>query len=184
MAREYDRSWKKAQKTFKKCRTRKRKKEIKEKAKAKQGVDSLFLTQILKCHDSFIGCYAENEIDSLTFGNLPCYLIVNIDSSNMPGSHWIALGIFSHSIEIFDPLGFDIFQWTRIPCDLLEFLHRMSITKKIKISKRIQSDSSNMCGFYCLFYLFMRKHLSMKNLLAYFNSNLTVNDTILNNFFM
>ena len=159
------------------------KEKTKNKINGPVGVSSTVLVSALNCFPHFIGCVAENEIDDLVFGRLPCFIIVNIDSSNLPGSHWLALGIFAKSIEILDPLGFDIFNWSRIPCILLNFLHRMSVTRKVVIGKRIQSDKSTLCGFYCLFYMFMRRHMSMRRLLSYFYSKLSFNDSVLLNFF-
>ena len=147
------------------------------------GVSSTVLVSALNCFPHFIGCVAENEIDDLVFGRLPCFIIVNIDSANLPGSHWLALGIFPESIEIFDPLGFDIFNWTRVPCNLLNFLHRMSVTRYVSVAKRVQSDTSTLCGFYCLFYIFMRRFTSMKHILSYFDSKLSCNDSVLLKFF-
>ena len=144
-----------------------------------------YITEQLNCFPNFIGCIPENELDHLVIGTLyPCYLIVNIDSGTMPGSHWIAIGIFSKSIEVFDSLGFDIFNWPRVPCSLLKFVHRLSVTRELKVSKRLQSDHSNLCGYYCLFYIFMRKHTCMETLLSYFGSKLLHNDSILKKFFL
>ena len=159
------------------------KEKTKNKINGPVGVSSTVLVSALNCFPHFIGCVAENEIDDLVFGRLPCFIIVNIDSANLPGSHWLALGIFPESIEIFDPLGFDIFNWTRVPCNLLNFLHRMSVTRYVSVAKRVQSDNSVLCGFYCLFYIFMRRFTSMKHILSYFDSKLSCNDSVLLNFF-
>ena len=72
-------------------------------------------------------CLAEDEIDSTAIQSFPSYFIVNIDSSEKSGSHWISLGIYKNEIEIFDPLGFKIFKWSSIPCKLLQFLHRLGL---------------------------------------------------------
>jgi len=138
---------------------------------------------MLNCFPNFIGCLPENELDNIVFNSLPCFIIVNIDSGNLPGSHWITLGIFPRSIEIFDSLGFDIFNWSRVPCTLLNFVHRLSVTREIIVSPRIQSDHSTLCGFYCLFYIFMRYFTCMKSVLSYFGPKFSCNDSILLKFF-
>ena len=158
-------------------------KKIKKKKTKISGVSGSMLTQKLNCFPNFLGCLPENELKNLTLRSLPCFIIVNIDSGNMPGSHWITLGIFPKSIEIFDPLGFDIFNWTRVPCTLLAFVHRLSVTRKVIVANRIQSDSSTLCGFYCLFYMFFRKHTCMQTILSYFDTKLSCNDSILLKFF-
>ena len=136
-------------------------------------------------HANFIGCFAENELKTLTVTSFPVFLIVNVDSSEMKGSHWISIGIFRDVIEIFDPLGFDLFNWNRVPCDFFRFLHRMSVSRHVKISPRVQSDKSHMCGFYAIFYIMQRPLTTFVKLYNCFNlTNFTVNDSILNKFFM
>ena len=125
---------------------------IKKALETKKGLDSDLINRILKCSPHFIGCFAENEIKSLYFGSLPCFLIVNLDSSYMVGSHWIGIGIFKNKIEVFDSLGFDIFNWPRVPCTLMRLLQQAAVSKRVRISKRLQPDSSSLCGLYSIFY--------------------------------
>ena len=102
----------------------------------------------------------------------------------MKGSHWIAIGIFNDKIEIFDPLGFDIFNWSKVPCDLLDFLHRLSVTRRVHTAPRVQSDSSYLCGFYTIFYVIARKFVSFEHLFKCFCTQfLSRNDKILYEFF-
>lgn len=159
-------------------------KEIKSAQKEKKGLSDGFITSSLACSPCFIGCYAENELRNLTITSFPAYLIANIDSSDMEGSHWIAIGIFKEKIEIFDPLGFDIFNWSQVPCDLLDFLHRLSVTRRVYVAQRVQSDSSYLCGFYAIYYVIARKFLSFEQLFKCFCTNfLSRNDKILHDFF-
>ena len=169
------------QKTKNKCGFKKIKKEIKKAKKKSLGINTKQINSFLKCSDSFIGSFAENELNiTISF---PLYLIVNIDRSDMKGSHWIAIGIFKDEVEIFDPLGFDIFNWSRIPCNLLNFLHRLSVSRTITVFKRIQSDHSTLCGFYCIFYVLFRPLNSFKLLENFFISDLDQNDFSLINLF-
>ena len=174
-----DRKWKLAQQASTACRH-----EIKiaiKKAKNKnKGVNSTFLESALNCYPSFIGCFAEDELIDLRF-NTPCFLIVNVDSSHMKGSHWLAIGIFEDIIEIFDPLGFEIFNWSRIPSHLLNFLHRLSVTRTVLLSKKVQPNTSTLCGFYCLFYLYLRNYCSFKKIQNYFA---VPNDKVIIKFFL
>ena len=159
-------------------------KEIKSIQKEKKGIENGFITSSLACSPNFIGCFAENELKNLTITSFPSFLIANIDSSEMKGSHWIAIGIFTDKIEIFDPLGFDIFNWAQVPCDLLDFLHRLSVTRRVQTAPRVQSDSSFLCGFYAIFYVIARKFLSFEHLSKCFCTNfLSRNDKILYDFF-
>ena len=143
-----DRVWKLGQQAARRCR----KNIAREIEKTKKGLTSKFINEALNCTPNFIGL-AENQFSNLIITQYPTFLIANVDSYQMKGSHWLAIGIFQNSIEIFDPLGFRIFNWSRVPCDLLEFLHRMSVTRKVRVSPLIQSSQSKLCGFYCLFYI-------------------------------
>ena len=177
-----DRIWKLGQQTARRC-SQDIAREIKEE---KKGINAQFLTYSLKCLPNFIGCYAENQLSSLTITQYPTFLIANVDSFNMQGSHWLVIGIFKTSIEIFDPLGFTIFNWNRVPCGMLDFLHRMSVTKRVQVSPRVQPANSHLCGFYCIFYLVLRSFASMRKINSYFyllNSKLYHNDSILYKFF-
>ncbi len=159
-------------------------KEIKTAKKDQKGLSGDFITSSLACSPNFIGCFAENELNNLTITSFPSFLIANIDSSEMKGSHWIAVGIFNDKIEIFDPLGFDIFNWSKVPCDLLDFLHRLSVTRRVYTAPRVQSDSSYLCGFYTIFYVIARKFVSFDHLFKCFCTQfLSRNDKILYNFF-
>ena len=159
-------------------------KEIKSVQKEKKGLSGDFITSSLACSPNFIGCFAENELNNLTITSFPSFLIANIDSSEMKGSHWIAIGIFNDKIEIFDPLGFDIFNWSKVPCDLLDFLHRLSVTRRVHTAPRVQSDSSYLCGFYTIFYVIARKFVSFEHLFKCFCTQfLSRNDKILYEFF-
>ena len=141
------------------------------------------INAFLKCRPHFIGCYAEDELSSLSIHSFPCFLIVNIDQKHMKGSHWIALGIFRQTIEIIDPLGFKLFNWGRIPCHLLNFLHIMSQSREISIMKPIQSDQSILCAYFCISYIINRKSQSLNQFQNRFSNDLDKNDSILINSF-
>ena len=177
-----DRIWKLGKQAAHRCS-----KQLKTKIKEKTNkMSASFITNTLKCSPNFIGCFAENQLKSLTVTQFPSFLIVNVDSTDTSGSHWLAIGIFKNSIEIFDPLGFTIFNWARVPCDLLDFLHRMSFTRQVRVSPRIQSDQSTFCGFYCIFYIILRRFTVLRNIVARFSiifSKMIENDNVLINFF-
>ena len=94
---------------------------IKKMFETKKGLREKTILRLGKCLPSFLGCFAENELASLKLQTFPCFLISNIDTRNMKGSHWIGLGIFKDRVEIFDTLGFNVFNWSRVPCSLLNF---------------------------------------------------------------
>ena len=177
-----DRIWKLGQQAARRC-SQNLTREIE---KTQKGLTAQDLNNILNCLPNYIGCFAENQFSDIIITQFPAFLIANVDSYHMKGSHWLAIGIFENTIEIFDPLGFKIFNWNRIPCSLLNFLHRMSITRKVIVSPRIQPSKSNLCGYYCIFYLLLRSITTMRRIMSYFyivNSKLYRNDLLLSKFF-
>ena len=65
-----------------------------------------------------------------------------------------SLNFHQNKLEIFDPLGFNVQRWPNIPHHLLDFLHKFSLHRNIRISKEIQPLKSTLCGFYCVFFIF------------------------------
>ena len=160
---------------------------IKEKAKickkTSRGISTRLLTLFLAKTDHFLGVLAQDEVSRITVSSFPCFLIVNLDSRKQPGSHWVAIGLFARRLEIFDPLGFDIFSWPTIPCHLLEFLLKFSVGRKVTVCKTLQSKKSTLCGFYCTFYILARNILSFREIQSKFSSTLLQNDKLLINLF-
>ena len=158
-------------------------KKAKEVKANQKGLTDCDLITFLNCTPHFLGCFSDDEISKLVL-KPTCFIIVNLDISLGPGSHWIALGIFPNSIEVFDSLGFDIFNWTRVPCSLLTFLHNISRSRRVFVSPRLQPDDSNMCGFYCIYYIIRRAFSPFINLTDNFDlTDFTVNDFKLQQFF-
>ena len=157
----------------------KKAKEVKTKQK---GLTSCDLISFLNCAPNFLGCFSDDQLSRLVL-KPKCFLIVNLDISTKPGSHWLAMGIFEKSVEVFDSLGFDIFSWPSLPHGLLTFLHKISCRKKIKVIPRLQSRKSTLCGLFCVFYVMLRSKFSLSTILGYFSSSLTANDRLLIRFF-
>ena len=155
------------------------KKEIKKALKTKKGLSCKNILRLSRSLPKFIGCFSEDKLVELQFPVKPCYLLVNTDSAREKGTHWIAIALDRNSIEIFDPLGFQIFRWPKIPCKLLNFIHCHSTNRKLVISDRVQSSTSLLCGFFCLFFVFTRPVLSLKEITSLFSKNLNRNDKIL-----
>ena len=179
---DHDRIWKLGQQKARRCGQN----IGREIEKTKKGLSAQVITQSLKCLPNFIGCFAENQLSNLVITQFPTFVVANVDSFQMKGSHWLAIGIFKTSIEIFDPLGFTIFNWKRVPCGLLNFLYRMSVTRRVQVSPRIQPPNSHLCGYYCIFYLLLRSIASLRTINSFFNllnSKLYRNDSTLYKFF-
>ena len=165
---------------FKKKTTRHRiQKTLKTLWKTKKGLSCERILSLTQGIANFLGCFAQDVVAELRFRSKPCFFFVNVDSSGSNGSHWIAIGLFKTSIEVFDPLGFKIFNWAQVPCTLLTFIHTHSANRKLLISDKVQSNKSTLCGFYCLFYVLCRPFMSLQNITSFFSKNCTKNDKIL-----
>ena len=167
----------------KQCNFEKIKREIIKTQKTLKGAKKSKINRILSCTPNFIGCYAENQLSDVVVTSFPCTMIINLDHDKMPGSDWVALHITQESLEIWDTLGFRILHWPRIPCTLLNFLHRMVVNRRLVVSKRIQSSQSILCGYFCIYFVICRPFMSLKSLSDIFTSRLTVNDKTLLKFF-
>ena len=180
---DYEREWKLAKQATTNC-NKNFAKEIKEFKTKKQGVTGQYINTALKDSANFIGCFAEDELENLAVTSFPSFFIVNIDSTDLSGSHWIAIGIFKETIEIYDSLGFDIFNWARVPCSLLNFLHRLSVTRRVLTAPRIQADTSFLCAFYAIYYILLRNFLPFEKTFECFcKTRFNLNDSILLRFF-
>ena len=165
------------------CRFREIKTKIQKAKKTDKGAKASEITSLLSCSPNFIGCFAENELSHIKLKSFPCFLIVNVDHTKLSGSHWISLYITQSTVEIWDTLGFRLLHWPRIPCVLLNFLHNLVVKRKVIVSRRIQSDTSVLCGFYCIFFVLCRPFIPFSNLMCHFDSKLTLNDSRLIKFF-
>ena len=95
---------------------------------------------------SFLGVFARDQ--------LPPYLpmknaafIVNTDTSNLPGQHWLACIVRNGEGFVFDPLGYSV------PLMLVEWM--TDNTRQWSSNLReIQPYLSNMCGYFCLHFLY------------------------------
>jgi len=159
------------------------KKEIKKESKTKKGLTDIKIVSFLRNFPHFLGCFAEDELKSLYVRSLPVSLIINCDHSGLDGSHWIAIRIEKKRLEIFDPLGFNVKRWPRIPYFMLDFLHKFSVHRKVYVSREIQPINSTLCGFYCIFFLYYRTFNSFFNCTKPFSLKLCKNDLILFNLF-
>lgn len=94
----------------------------------------------------FIGVYA---LDKLPLHIKPISrLIVNTDTHNLPGKHWIALSYEKHGIVYaFDPLG------VYYPNLLIQYLHRLPHRRIIYNRTMYQRPWRKTCGQHCLQFL-------------------------------
>ena len=120
------------------------------------------MNNLLKDYKKFIGCFSKDQIKLI--GNNKS-MIINLQDSNQPGSHWIALKRVKNTIFLFDSFGVGY-----IPIGIFKVYKNYKIMKNIY---RIQDISSNLCGMFCV--LFIYYDIKSKNdfikFLTLFNSN-------------
>lgn len=122
-------------------------------------------------------CAADQLPDAIN--KLPCGFIVNTDVHSKPGRHWCAIFLDEKGNgEFFDSLGMQPNHYSYF---FSHFLRKHCSGNITFNSKRIQSDFSNICGFYCLFFLHQRlHHIRMPEILKIFSTSyLSVNDIFL-----
>ena len=180
MVHKRGRNWKLGQQAASSCYSTTYK-EIKKAKKQKQGLSAQKIQKILNCCKSFLGCFASDQLESLSLSFFPCTLIVNTDKTGMSGAHWICIRISKRRIEIFDSLG--LIYENKLPIEILAFIQRFSVSRDIKFNKRLQPDLSILCGFYCIFFLFLRQFCSFSRIQKYFDGDLNKNDKIITKFF-
>ena len=55
--------------------------------------------------DGYLGTFARNELESLKISHYPSYIIVNLDTREGGGSHWIAIAMHLNDVYICDSLS-------------------------------------------------------------------------------
>lgn len=98
--------------------------------------------------NNFIGVF---PLDMLP-GSLPkkCRFIVNTQTHNLAGEHWLAVSKDGQSIKVYDPYGF------YYPSLLVGYLHRM--TNKVTYNRnQYQHENSKLCGEHALLWLLDQK---------------------------
>jgi hypothetical protein len=104
----------------------------------------------------FVGVFSSDNIPR-KFSKWPASLIANTDSSDEPGEHWVAF--YQHrpysAIEYFDSYGNDpVYYDMNVP---FEF-ESVNTTQ-------LQSETSRVCGHYCVYYVTCRPHCAAKALM-------------------
>ena len=138
-------------------------------------MDTLEIDKKVSAPD-FLGAFSFDELPTKP-KNGTFTAILNVDSSNLPGSHWIAI-IYKNSCFYFiDSYGRHFNDGT--------FPKAFSTTIKNYFGKNcyktntkmFQQLTSNACGDYCIYFIQEMTKKSFKNVLSVFSANLAKNDT-------
>lgn len=115
-------------------------------------IDSILCALISPSDSRFLGVFPRDLLpDRSKIISFPSCLVFNADDSNAPGSHWLALYYpNSSSTEFFDSYALPPSLYN-IPSSALT-----PISKLEQNQNQIQSENSNVCGQYCIYYLSYR----------------------------
>lgn len=101
----------------------------------------------MKYLKSFKGCFPLDQLPHIS--TFPSSLIINLDPSNMPGSHWVAIYIdTSKHASYFDSFG------QRPPTEIVKWLKQFNSFSWNK--KCFQNLLSKSCGYYTIYYIFLK----------------------------
>jgi hypothetical protein len=121
-----------------------------------------------------IGVFAADRLPK-ALTRYPCGFIANTDDHSQPGTHWCAFYFPAPGVvEYFDSYGERPSRYNRHFTDYM-----LRFTKVVFNERQLQSDISNVCGLYCLFYLLQRlRGKSLRAIVNIFSSNLYDNDVL------
>lgn len=96
-------------------------------------------------------------------------------------NHWFAIYSTPKCFEIFDPLGF-LKTKDCVSRNLLKFISRQLGHKEFKASPSLQSETSSLCGVYCVYFINKRdKGFEFEEILNHF-SNKSENEKLMTKF--
>ena len=123
----------------------------------------------------FLGVYARDQLPLVLL--YPACFIVNTDTSDMSGEHWLAVYYDENKqADFFDSYGNNpkLFGLDR-------YLNKTSSSWKFN-QVQLQSVKSHVCGYYCaLFLMYRARGFSMNHFVQRFKTNPNINDLILIN---
>ena len=114
-------------------------------------------TQELRIHannlflpSEFLGVFASNKLPRTVGPFHHTGLIINLDTANLPGSHWVAIFARNNEAYYFDPLAY------QPPQQIAAWLSRNFERWKTN-TRQVQPMNSSYCGYFCLHFLFLAK---------------------------
>ena len=127
----------------------------------------------------FQGVYPSDKLPT-EVSSFPALFIANVDTSEKPGSHWVAFYFTKDQEgEFFDSYGLPPSSYTGT---FSSFLNNNSKDWSFN-SATLQSINSKVCGHYCLYYaLFRCRNISMSTIVHRFSKNKQRNDFLVQRF--
>lgn len=128
---------------------------------------------------AFQGVYPLNKLTNRIV-SYAALIIANVDTSEKPGSHWVAFYFTQdREAEFFDSYGLPPSDYTRT---FTAFLNSNASSWTFN-SVTLQSENSQVCGHYCLYYSFFRcRNVSLSTIIHRFSKNKYRNDFLVKRF--
>ena len=127
----------------------------------------------------FCGVFPSDKLPQ-TIDKYPCGFVANTDPSTKPGTHWISIYLSSpRKGSWFDSYG--------KPAEFYggaftDFLEKQCDEWDVN-DRKLQSDWSDVCGQYCIFFLSHRaRGYSMNKIVQLFGENTMLNDAKVSHF--
>ena len=118
----------------------------------------------------FCGVFPSDKLPQ-TLEKYPCGFVANTEPSGRPGTHWIAFYFPSEGEGEF------FYSYGRSPNYYKEFKKFLGKHSWDYNKRKLQSDWSDVCGQYCIFYLSHRaRGVSMKKIVQMFSNDTMLND--------
>ena len=146
-------------------------------------MDTIQLTFILRkdryMRGVFQGLYPSDKLPT-SVSSYPALFIANVDTSDKPGTHWVAFYFTKERQgEFLDSYGLPPSNYTTT---FSSFLNNNSNSWKFN-SYTLQSIDSKVCGHYCLYFaLFRSRQVSMSTIVNRFSSNKSRSDFLVQRF--
>lgn len=143
-------------------------------------MDESEINKRLKSVANYLGTFALDELNEIKIVNFPSFFVINLDNREYgDGKHWIALAVYQKRLFICDSLG-GLLPDETFPTELIEFLNALLNKRKLEMTKQLQPDESDTCGYYCVtFILEMAKTNDFEEFLSLFTNNFYSNDMVI-----
>ena len=140
---------------------------------------AIILTKDKYIRAVFQGAYPSDKLPTRV-SSFPTLFIANVDTSEKPGSHWVAFYFAKERKgEFFDSYGLPPSNYIGT---FSSFLNKNSNGWSFN-SVTLQSINSKVCGHYCLYYaLFRCRNIGMSTIVHRFSKNIQRNDFLVKRF--
>ena len=136
------------------------------------------LSKVPHAWNMYAGAYAHDQLPHVNLTHVPAFLVINTDSHNLPGRHWISIYIDANRrCEVFDPLA------SPPSNHVVRFMNRWS-RQWVTNNNMYQHPLSSACGVFVLYHLVNRHcYPSLSALLQTLSPNLLENEIIMSAFY-